>query len=89
MSKKQEKAVPIREVAADTGLSRELIHHYLRQGLLPRSRGRAKYSEQQVRLLQLIKKLREDHRLPLEVIRSVFQFFDFVFHCSAAVKLIK
>jgi DNA-binding transcriptional MerR regulator len=77
MAKKQEKARPIREVAADTGLSRELIHHYLRQGLLPRSRGRAKYSGQQVRLLQLIKKLREDHQLPLEVIRSVFQFFDF------------
>ncbi len=65
----------ISEVTERTGVSRELIHHYLRQGLLPRPETRAQYSESQVRLLQQIKVLREEHHLPLETIRSVFDFF--------------
>lgn len=67
----------IAEVSEKTGVSRELVHHYLRQGLLPRSTSRAHYSEQQIRLLRQIKTLREDHHLPLEVIRGVFDFFGF------------
>jgi len=67
----------ISEVSDKTGVSRELIHHYLRQGLLPRSTSRAQYSEQQIRLLQQIKTLRDDHHLPLDVIRGVFDYFGF------------
>jgi len=67
----------IAHVVESTGLSRELIHHYLRQGLLPASPSRARYTDSQVRLLQLIRRLREDHGLPLEVIRSIFALYDF------------
>ena len=67
----------IAQVVESTGLSRELIHHYLRQGLLPAPPSRARYTETQVRLLQLIRRLREDHGLPLEVIRSFFTLYDF------------
>ncbi len=65
----------ISEVSERTGVSRELIHHYLRQGLLPRPETRAQYTEEQVRLLQQIKVLREEHHLPLEIIRGIFDFF--------------
>lgn len=67
----------ISTVVQQTGLSKELIHHYLRQGLIPRSDSRGLYSEQQVRLLRQIRTLREDHNLPLEVIRRVFELYDF------------
>jgi len=67
----------ISEVVEFTGVSRELIHHYLRLGLLPPSSTRARYSELQVKLLLLVKRLRDEHNLPLEIIRSVFSYFDF------------
>lgn len=67
----------IREVVKETGVSRELIHHYLRQGLLPQPSQRAIYTDQQIALLRLLKKLREDHHLPLDLIRRVFEIFDF------------
>ncbi len=67
----------IREVVKETGVSRELIHHYLRQGLLPQPTQRAIYTDQQIDLLRLLKKLREDHHLPLDLIRRVFETFDF------------
>ncbi len=66
----------IGQVVAQTGLSKELIHHYLRQGLLPPSPSRARYDERQIRLLGLIKRLREEHHLPLEVIRGFFEALD-------------
>ena len=67
----------IAAVVEDTGLSKELIHHYLRQGLLPKPESRAQYGDQHVRLLNLIRTLREEHFLPLEVIREVFEIFRF------------
>jgi len=67
----------IREVVKETGVAKELIHHYLRQKLLPKSTSRARYTDRQVRLLHQIKKLREDHHLPLHIIRRVFEFFKF------------
>jgi len=67
----------IGQVAESTGLSRELIHHYLRQGLLPPSPSRARYSDRQVRLLHLVKRLREHHGLSLELIRRVFERLEF------------
>lgn len=67
----------IRTVVRETGVSKELVHHYLRQGLLPRPQDRALYDDQQVRLLRQIRLLREDHHLPLETIRDLFESFDF------------
>jgi DNA-binding transcriptional MerR regulator len=67
----------ISEVMQQAGLSKELIHHYLRQGLVPRSDARARYTDQQVRLLRQIRVLREDHNLPLKIIRRIFTIFDF------------
>ncbi len=67
----------ISEVVQQTGLSKELVHHYIRQGLLPKSTARARYTEQQVRLLRQIRALREEHHLPLEVIRRLFAIFEF------------
>jgi DNA-binding transcriptional MerR regulator len=67
----------IRTVVRETGVSKELVHHYLRQGLLPRPRDRALYDDRQVRLLRQIRLLREDHHLPLETIRDLFELFDF------------
>ena len=65
----QEEPRRISAVVRHTGISKELVHHYIRQGLLPKSESRARYSEQQVRLLQQVRTLREDHNLPLELIR--------------------
>ena len=73
----QEEPRRISAVVRHTGISKELVHHYIRQGLLPKSESRARYSEQQVRLLQQVRTLREDHNLPLELIRRLFSIFDF------------
>ncbi|MFC1849473.1 MerR family transcriptional regulator [candidate division CSSED10-310 bacterium] len=67
----------IRDVIEQTGVSRELIHHYLREGLIPKPESRAIYTDHHIRLLHQIKKLREDHGLPLDVIRTIFHYFDF------------
>ena len=57
-----------------SGVGKELIHHYLREGLLPRPAARARYDHRHLRLLQLIKRLREERFLPLSVIRDVVRF---------------
>lgn len=67
----------IGQVVEQTELSKELIHHYLRQGMLPPSLSRGRYDSRQIQLLQLIKRLREDRHLPLESIRGLFEAFDF------------
>jgi len=67
----------ISELVEHTGLSKELIHHYLRLGLLPKPEGRGQYSPQHEHLLHLVKRLREDFHLPLEVIRQLFDVFEF------------
>ncbi|MBI2565995.1 MAG: MerR family transcriptional regulator [Candidatus Schekmanbacteria bacterium] len=67
----------ISDLVAATGLSKEIIHHYLRADLLPRSPDRGRYSGRQVRLLRLIRKLREEHGLALETIRALFGIFSF------------
>lgn len=64
-------------LAERSGVSKELIHHYLREGLLPRPRARARYEGIHLRLLQSIKRLREERFLPLPVIREILSFNDF------------
>ncbi len=70
-------ALKISEVADQSGVSKELIHHYVRQGLVPKSPARGLYTPEQVRLLRQIRLLREEHHLPLETIRQVFEVFEF------------
>lgn len=72
-----EKYWKIAQIVERTEVSKELIHHYLRQGILPQPSSRARYDERHVRLLLLIKKLRDEHTLPLEVIRGFFELFEF------------
>lgn len=58
-----------------TGVGREAIRFYIREGLLPEpertSRTMAWYSDEHVRLLHTIRRLREDEMLPLGAIRAV------------------
>jgi DNA-binding transcriptional MerR regulator len=63
------------ELARASGVSRETIHFYLREGLLhrPDKRGRtlAWYDETHLERLRLIRRLREEKYLPLDVIRRM------------------
>ncbi|MEZ4299430.1 MAG: MerR family transcriptional regulator [Polyangiaceae bacterium] len=63
------------ELALRSGVARETIHFYLREGLLPRPRkaGRtvAYYDEEHLSRLKLIRTLREEKYLPLAVIRKL------------------
>lgn len=63
------------ELASRSGVSRETIHFYLREGLLPKPRkgGRtvAYYDESHLARLQTIRRLREEKYLPLSVIKRV------------------
>lgn len=65
----------MREVCARTGLARSTIHHYLREGLLPKPRktGRntALYDEEFVRRVQLVKRVQDTTHLPLARIRAL------------------
>jgi len=64
----------MREVCARTGLARSTIHHYIREGILPRpqktGRNTALYDEDFVRRAQLVKTLQEKTHMPLASIRE-------------------
>lgn len=64
----------MREVCARTGMARSTIHHYIREGVLPRptktGRNTALYDEEFVRRAQLVKALQEKAHMPLAVIRE-------------------
>jgi DNA-binding transcriptional MerR regulator len=63
------------ELASRSGVPRETIHFYLREGLLPRPRkaGRtvAYYDEGHLERLRLVRRLREEKYLPIAVIRRL------------------
>jgi DNA-binding transcriptional MerR regulator len=67
----------ISELVKQTGVSKETIHHYIREGLLrkPRKSGTnvAEYNDTYVKQILLIKDLRENYFLPLPVIREIIQ----------------
>lgn len=54
-----------------------MIHHYLREGIIPRVESRGLYTDQQVQLLLLVKRFREDHNLSLDIIHRLFTYFTF------------
>ncbi|MCA1830355.1 MAG: MerR family transcriptional regulator, partial [Actinobacteria bacterium] len=64
----------MRDVCARTGLARSTIHHYIREGLLPKpektGRNTALYDEEFVRRARIVKALQEKTHLPLAAIRK-------------------
>jgi len=60
-----------------TAVSKETIHHYIREGLLrkPRKTGKnaADYGDAYVRQVRLIKELRDHYFLPLPVIKKIMK----------------
>ncbi|MCZ6709382.1 MAG: MerR family transcriptional regulator [Gammaproteobacteria bacterium] len=71
----------MKDLEARTGVSREAIHFYLREGLLPEptrpKRNVAHYSEEHVVRIKVIKRLQEERFLPLGVIKTMFNDADF------------
>ncbi|MBI9075699.1 MAG: MerR family transcriptional regulator [Desulfatibacillum sp.] len=65
----------IGELVSRTGVSKQLIHHYLREGLLakPKKTGinSATYDESHVQQIELIKNLRDKYFLPLPMIKKI------------------
>ena len=68
------KLLRMRDVCARTGLARSTIHHYIREGVLPKpektGRNTAFYDEDFVRRAQLVKTLQEKTHMPLASIRE-------------------
>ena len=65
----------MRDLCRRTGLSRQAIHHYIQQGLLPegqkRGRNMAWYGEEHVARLELIRRLQSERLLPLKTIKTL------------------
>ncbi|MGZ4103748.1 MAG: MerR family transcriptional regulator [Actinomycetota bacterium] len=74
MARHPEARLRMRDVCARTGLARSTIHHYIREGVLPRpektGRNTAWYDEDFVRRAQLVKTLQEKTHMPLSSIRE-------------------
>ncbi len=70
----------MKELEKASGVGRETIRFYIREGLLPEpvraSRNSASYNEDHVRRLKAIKRLQEERFLPLSVIRSLLDAED-------------
>ncbi len=67
----------ISDLTKRTGVTKETIHHYIREGLLrkPRKRGKktADYGEVYVRQVRLIKEMRDNYFLPLPIIKKILK----------------
>ncbi len=65
----------MKELESRTGVSREAIRFYIKEGLLPEpmklGRNVAKYSEEHVARTKLVKRLQEEHHLPLKAVKAV------------------
>jgi DNA-binding transcriptional MerR regulator len=65
----------IRELSQKTGVSKESIHYYIREGVLrrPRKSGKntADYNNSYVEQINIIKNLRENYYLPIPVIKKI------------------
>ncbi len=70
----------MRELEQATGVGRETIRFYIREGLLPEperpKRNVARYSEVHVDRLKAIKKLQQERFLPLNVIKTIVKAQD-------------
>jgi len=67
----------IRDLVQHTGVSKETVHFYIREGLLPKplKRGRniAEYDDHYVERIRFIKELQDRHFLPLAVIKNILK----------------
>jgi DNA-binding transcriptional MerR regulator len=67
----------IRDLVQYTGVSKETVHFYIREGLLPRPlrRGRntAEYDDSYVERIRFIKELQDHHFFPLAVIKNILK----------------
>jgi DNA-binding transcriptional MerR regulator len=65
----------IRDLVQHTSVSKETVHYYIREGLLPRPRkqGRnvAEYDDSYVERIRLIKELQDRYFFPLAVIKNI------------------
>lgn len=65
----------MKELEAATGIGRETIRYYIREGLLPEpvrpKRNVAAYGREHVKRLNLIRRLQQERHLPLSVIKSI------------------
>ena len=65
----------ISELAERTGVPKETIHYYLREGVLRRphkkGKNRTDYNESYVEQIHIIKKLQDNYFLPLSVIKKI------------------
>ncbi len=72
---KREPKLRMKDLCAETGLSRQAIHFYIQAGLLPEGaksgRNMAWYSKAHVERLRLIRRLQEERMLPLKAIRAL------------------
>ena len=70
----------MRELEDKTGVGREAIRFYIREGMLPEpekpKRNVADYSEQYVTRIKLIKELQEKRFLPLKLVKAVLDSSD-------------
>ncbi|MEN8243860.1 MAG: MerR family transcriptional regulator [Thermodesulfobacteriota bacterium] len=68
----------MRELVKQTGVSRESIHYYTREGMLPEvkkpSPNQAIYTEKHVERILFIKKLQEKHYLPIPLIKKILDW---------------
>src|SRR5690606_29330998 len=68
-------AMKMKELEAATGIGRETIRYYIREGLLPEpirpKRNVATYDKEHVKRLNLIRRLQQERHLPLSVIKSI------------------
>lgn len=72
---RREPKLRMKDLCAETGLSRQAIHFYIQEGLLPEGaktgRNMAWYGPKHVERLRLIRRLQEERLLPLKAIRAL------------------
>ena len=84
-SKVAEPTLPyrMRDLCEASGLERQAIHFYIQRGLLPpgqkTGRNTARYGEEHVERLRLIRKLKEERFLPLKAIKAILDGHDGAF----------
>jgi DNA-binding transcriptional MerR regulator len=70
-------SLKISELVQRTGVSKETVHYYIRDGLLPRPRKRgrniADYNDSYVDRIRLIKELQDRYFLPLAIIKNILK----------------
>ena len=73
----------MRDLCRASGLPRQAIHFYIQQGLLPAGhktgRNTARYTDEHIERLQLIRKLQHEQFLPLKAIKALLDGEDSVF----------